>query len=590
MRDVGASAPGAGQGASPVEGQPSQQLVQLVFAHLSLTVLSFGIALALDLLGRELPTGARQGLYWTVAAAFATTVISGLLLSRLRRVDHFVAVQIATDVAIVTSLVHYSGGRESIFTFLYVIVTLYSAVLFERRGAMIAATLSAAGYGGLLFATRGGLVPNWGDAPAEGLPLPGLVAIWAVHVGALYLVGVLASLLSSELQRTGQALDQSTSDLRRLTDLHQRTVESIMSGLLTADSSGRITSFNPEAERITGRGAASVVGRALADVIPGASELVSERERAAAGPAAPRTRLPYRNASGDDLHLGVAASILRDAEGAGQGHVVIFQDVTDVVAMERELSRSERLAAVGEMAAKIAHEIRNPLASISGAIQILRSATGDGGEDAEGARLMDIVVRETDRLNGLITDFLVYSRPTPPAMKTVPVRATLQEIADLLEGARPEDVRIEVEGSADLCVRADPDQLRQILWNLAQNGVQSMTVGGGRLRLSVEAGAGLSTQDPEAFRRNGRETPPSEAADDLPWVEIAIADEGEGIPPDVQDRIFEPFFTTKREGTGLGLATVYRITESHGGAVVVESEAGVGTTFRIRLPGAQETQ
>ena len=573
----------AGGGAVGDAGAP-RQLVRLVFARLSLTLLSFGIAIALDGLGRELPGTTRQGVYWTVAAAFATTLVAAALLARGRVPRAFVAVQLATDVAIVTSLVHYSGGRESIFTFLYVVVTLYGAVLFERRGALIAASLSAAAYGALLLSTRAGWLRGVG-AETEPLPLAALLAIWAVHVGALYLVGVLASLLSSELSRTGRALVQSTSDLRRLRDLHQRTVESLLSGLLTLDARGQVTSFNPEAERITGVSAAAVLGRPLDSVIPGGLELVVACERPNERPAVPRTRMRYRNERGDELYLGVAASILRGADGEPQGHVVIFQDVTEVVAMERELRSSERLAAVGEMAAKIAHEIRNPLAAISGSIQILRSAGGAGaGLDAESARLMDIAVRETDRLNGLITDFLLYSRPAPPQLERVAVRALLEEIAELLGGVRGEAVEVRVGGEPGAAVEADPAQLKQVVWNLAANALEAMPAGG-RLELAAERAVAEPAQGALPARRKG---PEGGAAGARRWVEIRVSDTGEGIPPEVLERIFEPFFTTKRTGTGLGLATVHRIVESHGGAIGIESEVGAGTCFRVWLPAARE--
>lgn len=563
-----------------------EQLVRLLFAHLSLTVLSFGIAVALDGLGRELPAGARQGLYVTVAAAFATTVVSALALARARLLRHFVTVQLATDVAIVTALVHYSGGRESIFTFLYVVVTLYGAVLFERRGAMIGASLSAAAYGGLLFATRAGLIDGWGDEGGGVLPLAALVAIWAVHVGALYLVGVLASLLSSELQRTGLALDQSTHDLRQLRDLHQRTVESLMSGLMTLDADGSITSFNPEAERITGLTSALALGRPVDRVIPGALELIRQYERPSGRPALPRGRLRFRNTQGRELHLGVAASILRSDDDGPHGHVVIFQDVTDVVAMERELRSSERLAAVGEMAAKIAHEIRNPLASISGSIQVLRSKSGDEtASDRESGRLMDIVVRETDRLNGLITDFLMYSRPSPPSIKRIAARAVLCEVAELLEGMRPENIEIVVTAPDELCVQADPDQLRQVIWNLAVNGLDAMPLGG---RLVLDAHEQCAGDPSQAVGPGSRNEGRGALRDGSVRVAIGVADTGEGMSPAVQERLFEPFFTTKRAGTGLGLATVYRIAESHGGSVEIDSELGAGTRIRVWLPGVQE--
>ncbi len=559
-----------------------ERLTRLLIARLGLTVLSFGIAIGLDGLGQELPPWARQGLYLTVAVSFATTVISGLMIGHSRHPHRFAAAQIATDVGIVTSLVYFSGGRESVFTFLYVVVTLYGAVLFERRGAILAASLSAVAYGGVLLEAGTGLLGGQGGESGHS-PIGVTAAIWAVHIGALYLVGVLASLLSSELHRTGRELDKSTSDLRRLRDLHQRTIESIMSGVLTTDNEERITSFNPEAERMTGFSSEEACDRLVEELMPGASRLVFQYEGDRHGIAVPRTRLPYRNRSGADLFIGLAASILKDADGSPLGHVVIFQDVTAVVAMERGLRRSERLAAVGEMAAKIAHEIRNPLASMSGSIQLLRSAPVAEAGNRESQRLMDIVVRETDRLNVLITDFLQYSRPGPPIPEAVDTAEALGELLKLLEGARPENVAVEFECPPGLEIWADRDQLKQVLWNLCSNAIEAMP-DGGVLRIQISLAPADGSQDVRLLRRNGRQEvyPAQDCGNSR--VEIAIQDSGVGIPDDVQERMFEPFFTTKTEGTGLGLATVHRIVESHGGMLTMESADGTGTIFRIELP------
>ncbi len=554
-----------------------RRLTGLMAARLGVTLASLGVTLALHALGRELPGVARNGLYYTVAFAFFMTVVSAIGERRRWSDARAVTLQIATDVCIVSSLVYFTGGLDSIFTFLYVLVTVYGAVLFQRSGAVVAATLSSAAYGAVLFGERFVTMPESGYAHDPSLSVG--VATWGVHVAALYLVGLLASVLSGELHRTGRALDERTSDLRVLRDLYQRTVESIMSGLLTVDLDGRITSFNPEAERITGLASREAIGRSLEAMIPGSMEVALKERLSEPGAQPDRKRLVYDNARGEERWLGLAGSVLRGEGGDPIGHVIIFTDVTEVVSMELELRRSERMAAVGGMAAKIAHEIRNPLASISGSIEILKGS-GQLPEGRETDALMDIVLRETERLNQLIIDFLQFSRPTPPLRECVYLGDLAGEVLQVLQGTLPEDVRAEGPDELGDAALGDERQLRQVVWNLCLNAVQAMPKGG-CLRLTVRSG---SADPPQATLVDGRNVDSGVGLNGADWVELAVSDTGEGIPDEMQAEVFEPFFTTKEEGTGLGLATVHSIVERHGGELLLESRLGLGTTFCVRLP------
>jgi len=559
-----------------------RRLAWLMFGRLVLSLMSFGIAIGLDGFGPELSEAARRGLYWSVAFAFLATALSGIWFGRIRNAQRFALFQIAVDVAIVTSLVHFSGGRESVFVFLYALVTVYGSLLFERRGALVAACFSAVAYAlALVASSRGWLLGV--EGPGHPADFAQLAGVWVVQVGALFLVGGLASVLAVEAYRTGKALDQRTSDLRELLDLHRHTVESLMSGLLTTGLDGRLTSFNPEAERILGFSAEDVIGRHIDEIIPGAHDLVVEPAGSVPTVRNMRSRLAHRNVSGQEVFLGLAGSVLKDVEGSPAGYIVIFQDVTAVVAMEDELRRSERLAAVGEMSAKIAHEIRNPLAAISGSIQILQSGIQQGPAEGEHARLMGIVVRETDRLNALIGDFLQYSRPGPLLPKPVELSVLVDEVVKVFEVSLPEGTRVLTDGLKPVIASADPDQLRQVLWNLCINAVEAMPEGG-VLRLSTgvvpdpsSQGGGESRRNDAGYRELGRLVAHQ-------WAEIALEDTGTGIPAEVKEHIFEPFFTTKESGSGLGLATVHRIVENHGGVLEVSSAAGKGTRVQIRLP------
>jgi two-component system sensor histidine kinase PilS (NtrC family) len=557
--------------AAPAPGLP-QRLVVLMAARLALSLVSLGIAVALDAVGVGYRFAQPRGLWGTVGFAFLATAVYGLLLPRVRNGARFAAVNVATDIAIVSGLVGFSGGADSVFGFLFVLVAIYGALLFERRGALATAALAVIAHGAVLLAAATGWLPA---APlgAPG-PRPVVLAVWAVNAGAVLLVALLAGLLGAELRRTGEALRERTRDLSQLARLHQQTVESLMSGLLTVDRAGRITSFNPEAERITGRPAGLALGRDVEQVLPGIREAAIARA-SEAGPAQGRVRTSYTSERGERLHLGLGAYVLKDAEGRPSGHVVIFQDVTQVVEMERELRRSERMAAIGQLSASIAHEIRNPLAAISGSIQVLEKRTPALADDGEAQRLMQIVLRETDRLNTLITDFLLYARPGPRRVAAVALADVMDEVLRMFEAVRPPQVRVEARLAPGLVLRADAEQLRQVLWNLVLNAAQAMEKGG---RLAIQAGpAEGPPQEGLGGRRNEEQA-------QLGWVEIAVSDEGVGIPMDALDRIFDPFFTTKRGGSGLGLAIVHRIVEQHAGSIRVESTPGAGTRFHLLLP------
>jgi two-component system sensor histidine kinase PilS (NtrC family) len=565
-----------------VDAKSRTGLDWLLGARLLLAGLSLALAVTLDRIEGSQGESGIWGVYWTVAAAFFATIVSGYMVGRTKNPSRFANVQVGIDVTIVTSLVYFSGGGESVFTFLYALVVLYGALFLDRNGVVVSSGLAAAGYGFVLFGSALGWLPSLGFEGRDR-PLPVLGAYWGFYAGALLMLGMLANTLSAELRRTGAALDRRTTDLQLLRDLHLRTVESIGSGLLTTDEEGRITSFNPEAERITGVSAVDASGRLIDELIPGAAKnLEKSATESSTGQILNRNRLSYRNVRGEDLFLGLGASSLRDEAGEKVGHVVIFQDVTAVVSMELELRQSERLAAVGEMAARMAHEIRNPLASISGSVQLLQSPVGENEASSEQAHLMGIVVREVDRLNDLIGDFLRYSRPAPIKPEPVRLADLLREIAQMSESKIEEGLEVQLDLDDAAVVMADSAQLKAAVWNLWNNACEAMN-GRGQLIARVTRVPEELAQEPPAANRNGRGTGPDEGPVSVGTALLEIEDSGPGIPPDVQDMIFEPFFTTKRDGTGLGLATVQRIVEQHGGLIQATSLAGRGTCFRVFL-------
>ncbi len=546
------------------------RLLRVMAARLGICVGALALALTLVGAGRLTTETAELGLYGTLGIAFFATAVYSGLLPFVRAVRRFAGIQLVTDLALVTALVTFSGGAESIFSFLYLPVVVFGGLLFDRPGGYGTAGGASAGFAvGILMAMglpAGGL----GAAPAEFA-----FTLWGVHTGAMLVVALFATGLTRELRRVGEQLEASTSDLAELRSLHQRIVESLTSGVLTTDPAGRVTSFNPEAAHITGRRAEDALGARIEDVLPGIEEIaassLSGRRRA---------RFRFERSDGEERYLGVALSNLQHGEAGAGGWVVIFQDVTEVVRLEGALEHRARLAGIGELSASIAHEIRNPLAAISGSVEMLRATLPREQADGEGGRLMGIVLREIDRLNHLITDFLQYARPAPPKKERVDLGRLTRQVAETFGAGLGEDVRLDLSLAPGCFVNADSKQLQQLLWNLLGNARDALA-GPGRLGLRVAlVGAPPGPQDRPAARRN-------EGLEGARVVELVVSDNGVGISPRVQERIFDPFFTTREEGTGLGLAIVHRIAQHHEGAVQVASREGAGTEFRVTFPAGE---
>ncbi len=562
-------------GADPMSAgaDSKRRLARLMAARLLLTLAVFGIALLLVGAGRLGAELAERGLYGTLTFAFLSTAVCAALLPRVRRAAPLAATQLVLDLVTVTSIVFFTDGPRSIFSFLYLPITVYGAMLFERRGAYAMAAAASLCMAGMLSLDGTGVF----GAELGSVAWERALGIWGAHTGALLLVAMLASTLAREGRLASDQLAASASDLRLLRSLHERIVESLTSGLLTVDASGNVMSCNPEGARILARSLAEVLGAPLERLVPGVSELVE-----AGGPGARRARLALTLADGGQRFLGVASSPLLGSDGQAPGLVVIFQDVTQVVSLERALLQRERLAAVGELAAGVAHEVRNPLAAISGCIEMLRSMNRERSGDLEQERLMSIVLREIERLDALIADFLLFARPAAPKHEPICVSELLTEVAEMCRAACPIGVRVSVSAPPGLMLSADATQLRQVIWNLVRNAVQAVGEGGAIRLTSALAIAGLA-QGGLAEHRTGD-------AGGGDAVEIVVADDGAGIDAAALERIFDPFFTTKPSGTGLGLATVHRIVTAHAGSIEVSSVQGAGARFRVLLPlrGAEQ--
>lgn len=475
-------------------------------------------------------------------------------------------VQVLLDTAFITAFIYVTGGIESIFSFLYVLNIISGSILLYRRGGLITASAASILYGLLLD------LHYYGFIQPLGIPLSYrghyqeayvFYTIFA-NIGAFYLVAYLSSYFTEQTRKSRSELDAKQIDLDKLEGLNESIINSMSSGLIVMSMEHQIILFNPAAEKMFGITAKQARNQFLTHAIPALGSPWGEDLTASSETRFPATSLldiPYRNPVGKEMILRLSISPLKYLSGEQMGYTLIFQDITRLRHIEDEIKKKEGLAMVGELAATIAHEIRNPMASISGSIQMLAQGTKSPETDR---RLMDIISREIGRLQHLIGDFLLFARPG----KSQAVRFDLNEvILESLEIARNNHrwnpgIRIVTRFHEPLNIKTDPDQIKQVLWNLFLNAGDAMKHGG---VLYVETNLGGRSDQ---------------------HISVGIRDTGKGFQEEVLAKLFEPFVTTKKTGSGLGLAIVKRIVEGLGGAVSAGNHPEGGAEIVILLPAS----
>jgi two-component system sensor histidine kinase PilS (NtrC family) len=469
--------------------------------------------------------------------------------------------QLAMDVLLVTWLVWDSSVVQSPYIALYILIIAISSLFLGPRepvvmsvGCAVAFTICSLQITGLLGQLDNARLVR--GSVSETIQWVGLFDV------AFFVVGLLSARLAERQSRSDVRLLAATQSLASLRALHERIVASIRSGLVTTDLDGRIFTFNVAAEEITGYQERTIRGQDASIIFGDMKEHIAQTLHAhETGARSPRFETSCLTSEGMRLRLGYSISPLSSEAGEITGIVVTFQDLTQVRSLEETSRRQDRLAAIGRMAASIAHEIRNPLAAMRGSIQMLRS---EMDSDSSQAELMEIILRESDRLNRIITDFLSYARPRSLTQARVDVGDLLHQTFALMRHSPeigPNQNIVEELPGEPLFAEADEGQLKQVFWNLARNALQAMPQGG-TLRTTLE--------------RN---------SDDR--LRIAFADTGRGMSPEQVEHLFEPFSSTTG-GTGLGLSIVYQIIRDHGGTINVRSLVGQGTTITVELPVAAQ--
>ncbi len=538
--------------------------------------MAFRVTIVTLMLGLSLLFQATKGervetFYALIILTYTLTISSAFFLPRIVSpsvLTGFFWSQVGIDFLLETILVARTGGVESPFAILYIVTVSVASLIPKRRVGLLAACGCIILFGAVTNVQLYELLGDSSWLERSHLTAPETFQTFGVYALAFLVVGLLSGTLAEQLHEADQSLREKEQGLTRLQAFHQSIVQSISSGVFTADGKGLITSFNPAAQEATGYALEQVTGRQWHEVFNWHPNHAGDDSPDGTLAAETRFEVECKRADGNRLVLGMTVSPLH-GHGHEAGVVGVFKDLTQIRDLEEEMRRKEWLANLGEMSAGMAHEIRNPLGALAGAMQMLRK---DKAADETDRRLMDIAVREATRLDAIITEFLQYARPPELNLAEHDINKILAETMDLVQHearTRKHLKLVTTLAAGPLAAQVDQDQMRQVFWNLATNAFDAMRDGG---QLTISTGC----RQVDASGRKG----------DV--IEIAFQDTGEGIPKHNLDKIFLPFFTTKKEGSGLGLAAVHRIVDLHGGWIKVESEQRQGSRFVVCLPRSGE--
>lgn len=497
--------------------------------------------------------------YLLGAATYLLTVAYATAYRFFKEHPAFLAAQLAGDLGLVTGLVYATGGSESPLSFLYLIVIITASLMLYRRGGFLAAVAAWILYAVLLECLYFRVLPVYPPGDFQGVDLSErrVLTLLFSHLFSFLTVAYLTSHVSEVLRRTGESLEARENDLADLRAFNEDILTSINSGLITTTLGGRVTYCNRAAGEITGYGMEDLAGMDLGELLGAESSFLDGVRGALERSNRHRFEREFTDRRGRALFLGFTASVLKRNEKQ-LGLILIFQDLTDIRVLEEEVGLKKRMAALGEMAAGMAHELRNPLGAISGSVQFLKRDLPAGSPQAE---LMGIILKESRRLDQAIRDFLLFAKPGPFTPEQVDLALLLSESLKLLQNSdefsASHRVRTQFHPES-IPATVDANRMRQVFWNLSKNALKAMPEGG---TLTVKALGEVDQQ-----------------------VLVSFADEGVGMPAADVEKNFQPFHGSFRQGTGLGLAIVYRIVQEHQGRIRVKSRRGPGTEIQILLP------
>ena len=501
-----------------------------------------------------------QYLFLIFLVSVGLTIVYFFVLRLSKSYAWQIRMQFLLDTLLITWLVWRTGDLTSPYIMLYIVSISISSIFLSGRETILMSSFCVFLFTVLSAVIAAGVVRSFGVTPEPSKA----IQIIGFNDVAFLIVGLLASRLSDR-RASGEKLKETAKTLANLRVLHERIVESIRSGLITTDLEGNIYTFNQTASEITGYSAEAMRGKSVYALFGDIKLPIGEAlEATETGDQPPRFETDVITPEDFAVRVGYGVSPLYSESGETTGLIITFQDLTEIRSIEESSRRKDRLAAVGRVAAGLAHEIRNPLGAMRGAIQVLQSQTPP---ESSHAQLMEIILRESDRLNKIITNFLTYARPRVSNFSEIDVREAINDTFTLLKHSPDVTENLDLQAvlpDNPVMISADPTQLKQIFWNLARNSIQAMT-GGGSLKVTLEK---VNTER----------------------IRIIFADTGGGMPPEQVEQLFEPFSQSTTGGTGLGLSIVYQIIRDHNGSINVRSRENDGTTITIELPTESRSQ
>jgi two-component system, NtrC family, sensor histidine kinase PilS len=540
--------------------------LNLIISRIVFVTLFLGITIFVDIRKQIFPVSqiTINFFYLIAAAIYFFSIIYTLLFKFMKKLEPNIYLQITVDVILITFLIFLIGNTQIDYSLFYTLAIIYSVIFLGRRGGFIVATASSIFYGLLMELQFNKIVPFISSIGYDyNFEFTDVLTNTLVHIVSFYVLAILASFVVEQEKKTRYLLEEKESEFNQLDLLFRSIIESVYTGVMTIDLQNTIKTFNHAAEEITGFTRDKVRDRKIKDIFPEfvsfmTVETINEQTQK-------RLEVIITGKTGNEINLGLSISPLIGRYDNQIGNILIFQDLTKIKQMEINLEKSKNMALIGEMAAGLAHEMRNPLAAITGSIELLGQGLKLDGTDE---RLMQIILRGKDQLDSFARDFLSLARPVPVSRELVDLNEVIEEVLDYIKLNKNWTSKIKIIKVFSIKAKAfaNKEQVRQIINNLILNAIQSMEEGG---VLSIE-------------------TKMVKLEDKKEYSEIKVSDTGCGIKENDLKKIFEPFFTKKEKGTGLGLTIVNHIVDGYNGRIKIESTINKGTVCSVWLPGKNE--